>query len=530
MKYYTSYIAVLLVGLIHGTNSTAYANVVTNYHDDFEESTVDVDLNGRDPDGNLSGTWTARGSIDTTGTNAIITDDSEALPSNATLPFSPEAGKIYALSADLNNNSSFRYDSVWLGFRNSDADTLFASQGAAARIYRQNGTNLFTVVTETPTKMKLLDQSPGSGTMKLLLDTTGTNWTLTTYWGHDRVGINAYSSAPDISQIGFGFSDGGGRVAPVVFGSTADNFMLTETTPAPTLTLLGDQFDGSPDSNINGRTADGVLGGTWSARESIQTTGTRATCVDDGVDSSSVAALAFSPEAGNIYTLSADLYNLSSWQFDSVWLGFTSTGVDSAFSGCGTAARIYRESQNTGYTVVKPAPQSKMLFKHLQKNEGTMKLVLDTTGTNWVLSTYWNESLLGTDTFESAPDIQYASFGFSGGGETTKPLHLSSCYVDNFSLTMAHESFPPAEIIAIESVGMNQLKLIVHADRLDLDNHSLVGCDDLVIGSWNAVHHSDDGTNAFVITNLSYSTLAPDGSNAVIYVQATNNAGFFNVD
>ena len=49
----------------------------------------------------------------------------------------------------------------------------------------------------------------------------------------------------------------------------------------------------------------------------------------------------------------------------------------------------------------------------------------------------------------------------------------------------------------------------------------------LVSGGWGSVAHSDDGVNAFVITNLSYSTAS--GSNQVIYLQADTPAKFFGI-
>ena len=58
--------------------------------------------------------------------------------------------------------------------------------------------------------------------------------------------------------------------------------------------------------------------------------------------------------------------------------------------------------------------------------------------------------------------------------------------------------------------------------------YNLKGKTDLVAGTWTNWPHSDDGVNPFVVTNLDYS--GHDGTNKLVYVQATNAATFFRVD
>lgn len=49
--------------------------------------------------------------------------------------------------------------------------------------------------------------------------------------------------------------------------------------------------------------------------------------------------------------------------------------------------------------------------------------------------------------------------------------------------------------------------------------------DDLVMGDWAYVPHSDDGVSPYVVTNLSHST--PEGENRVIYVEASDAKKFY---
>jgi len=81
-------------------------------------------------------------------------------------------------------------------------------------------------------------------------------------------------------------------------------------------------------------------------------------------------------------------------------------------------------------------------------------------------------------------------------------------------------------IVSSSMVSGNVMRLVVDAP-IDASRYWPEGVSDLVSGSWASVAHSDNGVNAFVVTNLAYSTA--EGSNEVIYVQAVNPDGFFKV-
>ena len=81
-------------------------------------------------------------------------------------------------------------------------------------------------------------------------------------------------------------------------------------------------------------------------------------------------------------------------------------------------------------------------------------------------------------------------------------------------------------IVSSSIVSGNVMKLVVDAP-IDASRYWPEGVANLALGSWTNIAHSDDGVNAFVVTNLAYSTA--EGTNEVIYVQTVNPAGFFKV-
>ena len=81
-------------------------------------------------------------------------------------------------------------------------------------------------------------------------------------------------------------------------------------------------------------------------------------------------------------------------------------------------------------------------------------------------------------------------------------------------------------IVGSELVSGNIVKIVVDAQSA-ANRYWPEGRADLVVGSWTNVPHSDDGANAFVVTNLDYSTA--EGTNMVIYVEANMAKEFFRI-
>ncbi|VGO19591.1 hypothetical protein SCARR_01650 [Pontiella sulfatireligans] len=235
MKQKQMHLLALLIPLLIG--AAAQAGSITNYYDDFEGTVNGANLNGRTvPEGTLTANWFSKRSIQTTGSAAKIVDGSAA-PSNASLKFTPEAGKVYTLSADLNNISTANFDTIWLGFRDTNnGKAAFSTRTAtAARVFRKADGN-YTIQTEGSAGIVT---ASGAGTMKVVLDTTKPEWTITTYWnGEIASDTNTCTKNPTISHAGFGFSEGGGAGEPRQFNSTVDNFSLTVIPKPATVGLV----------------------------------------------------------------------------------------------------------------------------------------------------------------------------------------------------------------------------------------------------------------------------------------------------
>ena len=104
----------------------------------------------------------------------------------------------------------------------------------------------------------------------------------------------------------------------------------------------------------------------------------------------------------------------------------------------------------------------------------------------------------------------------------------SGLFGDNAELRSFEVINDPATILSVSSVSNNVLKMVIDAPS-SAGNYYPKSKLDLVTGTWSSVPHSDDGVNPFVVTNLGYSTTDATGTNEVIYVNATNSAGFFGI-
>src|ERR1022692_4926320 len=237
-----------------------------------------------------------------TGTNVICTN---GINENAFLPFTPSAGNIYLLSADLN---AFASGGDWfaIGFAQNANNGQWHNSGNNA-----SGWILARGAGSGQTGQTFLGPETGGGAAigtyngqhnySVVLDTTLVNWTFQFFVDGVSVrGPVAYSGTvgvnPTINYVGFGHLQS-------VLG-TVDNFSLT-TIPQ---TKISDPFTGSSGTFLNG-SAPQDHGGTG-ADAWIQPpidmvlTGTNVICTN-GINEN--AFLPFTPSAGNIYLLSADL-------------------------------------------------------------------------------------------------------------------------------------------------------------------------------------------------------------------------------
>ena len=111
----------------------------------------------------------------------------------------------------------------------------------------------------------------------------------------------------------------------------------------------------------------------------------------------------------------------------------------------------------------------------------------------------FNGTLVGDDltynsaSFESLSRVNLLGVNAASGG-----------HYDN--LRVEQQSFGVPELIGITSVSNNLLGVMFQASSEGLSGYTLQERASLVAGAWEAVAFSDDGSNPFVVSNLSYST------------------------
>ena len=82
--------------------------------------------------------------------------------------------------------------------------------------------------------------------------------------------------------------------------------------------------------------------------------------------------------------------------------------------------------------------------------------------------------------------------------------------------------------IVDSSITNNMMKMVVHAPGV-ASNYYPKASIDLEDGMWAGVAHSDNGVNAFMVTNLDYAASDASGTNKVIYLQVDDAKKFFKV-
>ncbi len=220
------------------------------YEDDFSGT---GDLNATAPDTSPgSETWTASTNWDRNSTPDQATNTADA-NANAFLPFTPDTGKIYTLSMDIDiSNSTDNW--VAMGFSsNSSTGTAFYAlndsyswallRGNVARSGSEIGTFGKNLANRVDIPTGTAEASPANtfDTLKIELDTTGTFWK-TTWYISEGAGSTfkelrnfTYSVNPSISYVGFGIGYQTGKFPD----ATVRNFSLTAVPELSNVGLVG---------------------------------------------------------------------------------------------------------------------------------------------------------------------------------------------------------------------------------------------------------------------------------------------------
>lgn len=206
-------------------------------------------LNGTTPDVG-SDVWVADTSyLAIDGSGLLSGAIAENFAGNGLLPFTPQNGYIYTLSAKADVLSG----DYWLGigFTGSAAagqvntPFLWISAGPSI-IYKDNGGSGAVEsfvweayeTTGNKTSAELGVDISGEVLLEVVLDTTQstTSWTLATYVNGVQVLDNQWGSNPTLAGVGFGIFGAEGSEITATF----DDFMLTAVVPEPaTMVLLG---------------------------------------------------------------------------------------------------------------------------------------------------------------------------------------------------------------------------------------------------------------------------------------------------
>ncbi|MCK4564246.1 MAG: hypothetical protein KAU94_06210, partial [Verrucomicrobia bacterium] len=113
----------------------------------------------------------------------------------------------------------------------------------------------------------------------------------------------------------------------------------------------------------------------------------------------------------------------------------------------------------------------------------------------------------------------------TGGGGT---VWERTALVDNLVLTVENAIGAPATILSLSPGPAGTLRLVIDAPGAQASYWPKARTS-LILGDWEGVAHSVDGSDPWQVTNLTYVTEFESGTNEVIYVQASDAAKFFGV-
>jgi hypothetical protein len=364
------------------------------------------------------------------------------------LPFTPEAGNIYTLSASLNTTTGAA-NFISLGFAQRNNDTVFNdsdTDGYGTMILRQNrGTGSPDAAYggryypgEDTSGQQLMTTTAGVQDFKIILDASdadSADWTMSFYNGGALVGGPVAAALGNYNQIGYaGFSK------ILTAEGTISDFELT-VMPAPSqYVIYYDPLNGA-NATLTGTSPDDRPGGVgtneWNANTDgdFHANGQVAGTSEDGV------FLPFTPEAGTVYKLSADVDTTSGGAYY-ISLGFAELNANNNFTvtsvnGYGTmivrqnrgdgsggaafAGKWYQGVRNLGDTIYETTAGS----QHLE-------IVLNARASNpanWTMEFFNNGSSVGgpaTASSGSYGDIDYVGFTrTTGAGGTVKNFELA---------------------------------------------------------------------------------------------------------
>ena len=307
---------------------------------------------------------------------------------------------------------------------------------------------------------------------------------------------------------------------PEVTGASSGTLTVEDSSQV----LYQDDFLGDTYSLNGVRPETTIDSAAWSADGLFTSDGTVA-------PQQGAAILPFEPRAGTIYRLQTRFTNGSAG-----WLavGFKSSDQISGSAACHTAdgwgwvlSQVSAENNQQaflGFAAANPVISGNIVDS---TSAIDVQIELDTTGGEsgagaWTVTYKLNGIDQGTYDLDNAvkTGIHYVGFSRNGGSV--------SATIEQFILsdTMPVSSDSEPAIVDIAIVAGNLVELTIQT--LEPSTTYALHSTNLVDGLWERVPHSDNGINAFVETNLSYSSMSAE-SNVVIYAKADHATEFFQV-
>lgn len=214
-----------------GVDAEDYAGF--DFHNNYESLSV-IYQDSFSTDGSLAGRAVEMGSGTWQTHTDMLTSDGAAWPAEsssakvAALPFAPEVGEVYVLSADIHATGG---SWVALGFL-SETDVSIISGDAyffqhvdeeSPWMYTQPNSVVHTFVGPSAGGDVNQGSLGSAGTLKIELDTREPDWRAVWYFNDTAIRTNTYSGSLDISHVAFG--------ANPISEAEVDNFMLKSVLP-----------------------------------------------------------------------------------------------------------------------------------------------------------------------------------------------------------------------------------------------------------------------------------------------------------
>ncbi len=463
--------------------------------------------------------------------NAGIPNNDDPLGMNVTL--NDGGGAVSQLSGDpslaANTNGYTTYQSWDIPAGSSDISITINLTGTTNTVPRLSGLAFDSLPITKPTVLI----APVGGTYFV-----GNPFTLSVNAGGTGIGYqwlknsnNIAGATSDILTITNAATTDSGNYQVVITnsaGSVTSIVAAISVLSPPVTVIYSDAMTNSPGA-LNGRTPDTTDTGsaTWTAATVWNTDGTEATAANTGL-----AFLPFTPQAGRIYTLSADIENFDTTGNNWTALGFANGSlVNGQWHTVGNNPVGWFLARGDNTTVnqafIGPNTGNGQAFNYAPTTSTHYQIILDTTPSspaNWTFTYLANGTVYvpATPFGGSGPTITTVGFGNQGAVTGN---------VKNFVLSQQVPFSPP--FVTLQPVGGTNFvgdtkTFTIQAGGSDpltyqwqKNSNNIANATNLVLTLTN-LQTSDSGSYRVVVTNPQGSTNSLGASLQVIVPVAVN--------